>query len=316
MSKNDYWDLTNRPHTKLKLEIYKKYLDSWCAIFLNQKYYEEVFIVDCFAGRGEYKEKGDRADGSPLIAVKAAKKFQDDFDNKKIKNKRNFKIKCRFIDENKKYCKSLEKLLAAYINDVDFQIINDDFNNTIGDVLKEIGYKPVLFFIDPHGIKSLKKKSVLSIVNKPGAKDILLNYINEGVVRIAGLAKKCMDKKAKDITLKEIKTITNLTDFVGDECLEIIDSSDVEFLEYYVENILKSNNENVNSKNKLDVIAFNMPYPNKSDTIYYLLFASRNKNAIKIVSQVYAKSKESNLKGQRSFFGPKEQLKLHNNFKV
>jgi len=316
MSKNDYWDLANRPHTKLKLEIYKKYLDSWCSIFLNRKYYEEVFIVDCFAGRGEYGGKGGQADGSPLIAIKAARKFQNDFNNKNIKNKKDFKIKCRFIDENKKYCISLKKLLSVYINNVDFKIINDDFNYAIKDVLKEIGYKPVLFFIDPHGIKSLKKESVLSIVNKPGAKDILLNYINEGVVRIAGLAKKCMCKKVEDMTLKEIKTITNLTDFIGDECLDIIDSSDIEFLRYYVENILKSNNENVNPKNKLDVIAFNMPYPNKSDTIYYLLFASRNKTAIKIVSQVYSKSKESNLKGQKSLFGPKEQLKLHNNFKI
>lgn len=80
--------------------------------------------------------------------------------------------------------------------------------------------------------------------------------------------------------------------------------------------ILKSNNENVNEKNKLEVVAFDMPYPNKSDTIYYLLFASRNKNAVKIVSQVYAKSKEINLKGQKSLFGAKEQLRLHNNFKI
>ncbi|OIO51166.1 MAG: hypothetical protein AUJ11_02120 [Parcubacteria group bacterium CG1_02_44_65] len=48
----------------------------------------------------------------------------------------------------------------------------------------------------------------------------------------------------------------------------------------------------------------------------YLLFASRNKNAVKIVSQVYAKSKKINLKGQKSLFGAKEQLRIHNNFKV
>ncbi len=125
-----------------------------------------------------------------------------------------------------------------------------------------------------------------------------------------------MEKKAKDITLKEIKTITNLTDFFGEECLDIIDEGEIEILKYYVENIIKSNNKNVDSKNKLKVIAFNMPYPHKSDTIYYLLFASRNQNAIKIVRQVYAKSKEEDLHGQRSLFGAKEQLKLHNHFKI
>lgn len=91
MPKNDYWDLTNRPHTKLKLEIYKKYLDAWSVIFLTQKYYEEVYIIDCFAGRGRYQENGNLVDGSPLIAVKAAKKFQDTFNNKGNKNKNSFK---------------------------------------------------------------------------------------------------------------------------------------------------------------------------------------------------------------------------------
>lgn len=68
--KQDYWDLTNRPHTKLKLEIYKKYLDSWCTIFESQQWYQKIFVVDCFAGRGIYKDGDSFVDGSPLLAVK------------------------------------------------------------------------------------------------------------------------------------------------------------------------------------------------------------------------------------------------------
>lgn len=316
MLKKNYWDLTGRPHTKLKLEIYKKYLNSWCKIFLNQKYYEEVYIVDCFAGRGEYKENGKIIDGSPLIALKASKQFQDEFNRKSEKNKKKFKIKCIFIDKNKKYCKNLEKLSHIYIGKVNFEIINNDFNDIIRNIIKNIGYKPALFFIDPSGIKSLKRKSVLSIINKPCSKDVLLNYIEEGVSRIKGLTKKCLGKNINDVSMKELKTMQNLRDFIGPEFIDLIDKDALEILKYYVDNILKSNNDNVNSKNKLDVIAFNMPYSHKSDTIYYLLFASRNKNAIKIVSQVYAKSKKDGLKGQTSLFGSKEQLKLHNNFKI
>lgn len=316
MPKKDPWDLTDRPHTKLKLEIYKKYLDSWCAIFKNQHWAKEIFIIDCFAGQGYYKDSEKIIDGSPLIAVKAAKKFQELFNLSKGKNKDYFRIKCIFIEENKKCVKNLKDTLSPYSDCINYKIILADFNKVICDIVKKVNNKPVLFFIDPYGIKPIKKESIFSIVNKDGAKDILFNYMNEGVIRIAGLTRKCMEKKAEDITLKEIKTITNLTDFFGEECLDIIDENEIEILKYYVENIIKSNNKNVDSKNKLEVIAFNMPYSHKSDTIYYLLFASRNKNAVKIVKQVYAKSKENNLYGQRSLFGAKEQLKLHNDFKI
>jgi len=315
MAKIDYWDLKGRPHTKLKLEIYRKYLNSWCTIFSAQKYYEEIYIVDCFAGRGWYDDYEDKkSDGSPLIAVKAAKEFQERFQRMPVKNKKDFKIKCIFIENNEEFCNSLEQILSEYRPYVDIKIIHDDFNKYIPGLIKEIGYKPALFFIDPYGIKALKRESVLKIVQKPGARDILLNYINEGVVRIKGLAQKHCKKDCAEIKIKELKTVKNLYDFLGPEVKNFIDKSSLELLKYYVDNILMTN-EGVDPKNKLEVIAFDMPYPHKCDTIYYLIFASRNKNAIKVVRQVYAKSKSEGF-SQQSLFGPKEQSKLNKDFKV
>lgn len=314
MGTKNYWTLKNRPHTKLKLDIYKKYLDVWCSIFEKQKFYEKVFVVDCFAGRGNYEDETGLVDGSPLITVRAAKKFQEDFLKMHNKNKSNFRIYCIFIEDKPEYVENLNKLLLACKDTVDFKIIAGDFNVVIDDVLKEIGYSPALFFIDPFGIKTLKRKSVESIVTKKGAKDILLNYIQEGIERIGGLAKKCLSKKLEDISVKEIKTIKNLNDFMGN--LDCIGKEEGDTLKMYVEEVLKGNNKNVNDKDKLDVLAFDMPYPNKSDAIYYLLFASRNKNAVKIVSQVYAKSKQVGLNGQKSLFDVKSLQKINKNFKV
>lgn len=316
MSKQDYWDLTNRPHTKLKLEIYKKYLESWCVIFENQSWSQEVFIIDCFAGRGVYKDKNKLIDGSPLLAVKAVKKFQEKFLKKIKKNKATFKIKCIFIEQDGTCCESLKKILEPYSKNVDFEIIPKAFDDVICDVVKNTGNKPALFFIDPFGIKGVNKNSIMSIINKTGAKDILFNYINESIVRVGGLAKKCAQKKVEDVSVKELKTIEHLKSFIGEDFLKFAQSSDREILKYYIENILKSNNNSVNQKNKLEVIAFNMPYPHKSDMIYYLLFASRNAKAIKIVRQVYAKSKEKDFNGQGSLFGARDQFKMYNDFKV
>jgi len=314
--KKDYWDITNRPHTKLKLEIFNKYLNSWCSIFEGQYWARDIYIVDCFAGRGFYRNGEDTIDGSPLIALKKAKVFQDKFRNRETKNKSRFKIKCIFIEKNKRHCKELEKILKSF-DDVDCKIVCGDFNQEIGSIIKEIGTNPALFFIDPFGIKELKKEGIIPIIKKEGAKDILLNYINEGVVRIGGLVKKCLVKRPEDITVKEIKTVKILEDLLGEDgFLNCVDKKEKEILKYYIENIIKIGNDDKADKDKLEVIVFDMPYPHKSDTIYYLLFASRNKNALKIVRQVYAKSKEINFDGQRSLFRGKKQEKLNKDFKI
>ncbi len=311
MATKNYWTLRDRPHTKLKLEIYKKYLESWCSIFKSQPYYKDVYIVDCFAGKGDYD---DGYDGSPLIAIKAAKKFQDDFLKNKNKNKEYFKIHCIFIEYKLSYAKNLEKLLLPYKDIVDYRIIRNDFNKVIGGILSEIKFCPTLFFIDPYGIKTLKRESVEAIVFKKGAKDVILNYIQEGVERIGGLARKCLKKDAENISIKEIKTIMNLQEFMGG--LDCIEKNEKEALKTYIEEVIKGNNKNVKDKNKLEAIVFDMRYPHKQDTIYYLIFASRNNNAIKIVKQVFAKSKEIGLNGQGSLFSAKAQQKLSKDFEV
>jgi len=120
--KKEYWNLDNRPHTKLKLEIYRKYIDSWCNIFMKQPYYNEVYIVDCFAGVGQYLEKNNFVDGSPLIAVKAAEKFQDKFIRQENKNKSAFKINCIFIENDKSNAKKLKTLLLPYDEKIKYKI--------------------------------------------------------------------------------------------------------------------------------------------------------------------------------------------------
>jgi len=314
--KKTYWDLTKRPHTQLKLAIYEKYLYSWCTIFAKQKYYDEIYIIDCFAGRGSYIKNGEIELGSPLIAAKIASEIQAKFDSNSNKPKPQFKIKCRFIEKKKSYFNELTKRVAPFSRNLDIRIINGDFNNEIIPLLDEIKYKPSLFFIDPSGIKSIKKVSIEYIVKNPGAKDILLNYMQEGVSRIGGLAKRVLEDNSKKVTARDIKTIKSLFDFIGKECLSLIDKHELEILKYYVENIIKSNNKNVEEKDRLDCIAFNMPYPHKRDTIYYLLFASRNKNAIKIVKQVYAKGKSEEFDGRMSLFSSKELARLHKDFSV
>jgi three-Cys-motif partner protein len=53
-------------HTEAKHRLYKRYLDAWWPIFLQQAWVSRVTYVDAFAGPGEY-DRGE--EGSPIIAL-------------------------------------------------------------------------------------------------------------------------------------------------------------------------------------------------------------------------------------------------------
>lgn len=294
MSKMDFWDLSHRPYTKLKLSIFQEYLEAWSKIFFSTaskhpdwEKYQDIYYVDCFAGRGKYHDNGlqDIIDGSPIRALKCALSFQNKY--------KAIKMHCIFIERVKKVSDTLEKFCEEYKGKVDFEIYKEkDFNNVLKSIIDRINYHPAFFFIDPDGIKELKKDSLELIVNRNGGTDILLNYIKGGIERIAGLTKKqipnILNQKISD---KNIKTIKTLTDFYGLAIFDNLDKTEQERLKEWTESLLQS------SKLK-EVAVFDMPYLHKSDNIYYLLFASRKPVAKKIILGIFKKAKEITYQGQ------------------
>jgi len=126
MSKNDFWNLSCRPYTQLKLKILKEYLDFWARVFFSQasknkdwKKYQDIYYIDCFAGRGKYHYNGqkDVINGSPLIALNCTSEFQK---NPKYKG---VKMHCVFVERYKKFLKIWknsvshikEKLISKFI---------------------------------------------------------------------------------------------------------------------------------------------------------------------------------------------------------
>jgi three-Cys-motif partner protein len=85
------WDITNKPHTKTKLEILKKIFGMWLTVWNGseqQKWVaKEWYILDLFAGRGYYDDEEKEVSGSSLI-------FLEEILNQKKKIKKNqIKIK-------------------------------------------------------------------------------------------------------------------------------------------------------------------------------------------------------------------------------
>jgi len=292
----NFWDLTQRPYTQLKLKILKNYLSAWSKIFFataakhrDWANYQELYYVDCFAGRGKYDLDGrvDHVDGSPLIALECASIFQAQAKYSGIK------LKCIFIEHGRALAEKLDEFCRLYEHKVDYQIFkNTDFNKAVPEVLQTIGGHPAFFFIDPDGIKELKKESLTQIVSRTGPTDILLNYIKGGVERIAGLTRKRLpDLLTRDVSAKDLKTITALTEFYGLDIFNNLDATEKERLKEWTSSILQSTQLK-------EVAVFDMPYRHRADNIYYLLFASRNKVAKKIMVDIFKQAKSHDYKGQ------------------
>jgi len=307
MKNKNFWDISKRPYTQLKLKILNSYLcDCWAKIFFSQaeqhkdwRSWQKIYYIDCFAGRGKYHCGGKENcfNGSPLIALECAKRFQS---NQRYKD---IKMEGIFIEEQKGVADDLEKFCEKYKGITEFEIYKQkDINIIIDEVLNKIGNHPAFFLIDPDGIKELKKETIEKIVNRNGPTDILLNYIKGGVERISGLVKKEMDNIInQNISDKNLKTISRLTDFYGLEVFKHLNKTEKERLGEWTNSILKSGNLK-------EVAVFNMPYLHKSDNIYYLLFASRKPVAKKIMTQIFKEAKKVDYRGQTrmDIFGDSE----------
>lgn len=311
MIRSDYWNI--KPHTERKLEILDKYLNAWCDILF--KYYnknpswsswQSPYFIDCFSGRGMYHKNKilNSVKGSPIVAIEKLIEKKKAFEEKY--NKKIFP-KCRLIEYVPEYAKELEGFITEYRKEIDIQVYCGDFNTLIGDIVAETGYSPAFFFVDAGGIKELKKESVEKIVTKSGARDILLNYVVDGQIRIGGLAQSIFDGTYKGKRLEgAFKTIERLEDFTGMEIAKFLEETNNDYkdaLFTYIENVLHSNNQVKIEKDRLQTIVYDMKDTKRQKLVYYLLFSSRKNVATDIMKSIFKESKKSET-NQTSMFDP------------
>jgi len=296
MDKNR-WDISNKPHTRTKLEILRKVFDMWVTVWNGQKQQKwvakEWYILDLFAGRGRHDDNKARVSGSPLIFL------EEIFEKKERLKKNNIKIKLFFIEKEKKYFDELKREVAEFIKTheeikgiVDVNLKNKDCNKIITSTLKRLNNDskhPLFILIDPWGLQ-IKKTTLEKIVELKNPKDIIVNYILEGVRRAGGVVKKA--QRGEELNIKEIKTIQSFKDFLGAD-INIIEKSDIKILEAYI---------SIFTNKGLSVVGYDMPYPDRRDVLYYLLFASKKSRITNIVKDIYHREKQKR-NSQRTLFG-------------
>jgi len=145
-------------HSKEKLEVYKKYLETYLAVMLNVPY-DTIAIIEPFAGKGI---ADDNNKGSAVLA----KEVLLDFSSKKNFNK----IKL-YLNDKDNY-EDLNKNINP--GNLPIEISNKPADDFIDHILDKTSYKTHrFFFIDPFGYTQISKETYTKLFNAQNS-DILI----------------------------------------------------------------------------------------------------------------------------------------------
>jgi three-Cys-motif partner protein len=145
-------------------------------------YYPRLWIVDGFAGAGQYGPEAGNAPGSPLVAARFAHQYNVD-------NARSSKrIELINVERDPATFSRLQLTLAGFGPLV--TNVSGRFQDRLDDIIKIIGREPALFFIDAFGMEGADIRLVESILRKRGGNrtitELLIHFSDRTLQRVAG----------------------------------------------------------------------------------------------------------------------------------
>jgi three-Cys-motif partner protein len=257
------------PHTLHKYSILRKYLGV-CKIF--DKHYSNFVYVDTHGGSGRVSFKGGKVEGSPLIAAHWTPNFP-----------------CHIVEIDPKTYQCLCESASGCSN---VHTYHGDCNRLITKILSKVPkwQKFVFCFVDPSSLvyygfdgtvcDQLCAETVRTIAGFPRS-ELLLNFPLESILRCAG------DYFKNPTKSRAIANGERVTTFMGSNSWQKLPERDRNrraFLELYMDEMLEE------------------PYPYKgamlvrSETknlpLYYLVYATHNETAAKIMRGIMKKEGE------------------------
>jgi three-Cys-motif partner protein len=163
-----------REQTYLKHFFLEKYLERVAYVI---GYSHPGFVyVDGFSG--PWKSTNERfEDTSFVIAIQQLRKVRDGL----AAAGKTPRIRCLFVEKDPISFASLKEATAS-VTDLEIHVLNGDFEETIGDVLRFVGNEFSLVFIDPTGWTGFALNKIAPILkHTPG--EVLINFMFDYVNR-------------------------------------------------------------------------------------------------------------------------------------
>lgn len=157
-----------------KLILLEKYLDGAVRIM---QIMGPVYYVDGFAGRGTYGKAGQpQVAGSPLRAAKLAQRYIDEG--------RSYSLHSINIECDPGTFQGLQQATAPY------QHIAQNYLGTFADninvILRDLGQRPAVCFLDPFGVGGMDWAAVQRLIRRQSATDLWIRFDVDEVRRRDG----------------------------------------------------------------------------------------------------------------------------------
>jgi len=133
--------------------------------------------VDCFAGPWQHASE-DLEDTSPFIAIRELCTARDAL---RERGRPSLKIRCLFIEKDRKACSLLNDRLQA-VQDVEVRALNGEFEAHVDAIRDFAGNSFTFFFIDPTGWTGYPLRTIAPLLRHPKC-EVLINFMTQFVVR-------------------------------------------------------------------------------------------------------------------------------------
>lgn len=160
-----------------KLAILSKYLKP--LAYKIGSGWPQLWIVDGFAGAGEYKPdaNGVAQPGSPRITAVWAKDLE--------RTRGQQVLRCINVESHPKVYETLRANLAPWKDLIDFR--PGEFAARLDGILETIGAAPAFFFLDPFGVNGIEMHLLERILARPShTTELLIHFSDKSFKRMAG----------------------------------------------------------------------------------------------------------------------------------
>lgn len=159
------------PWSRWKHEILEKYLKAVAAVLRS---WGVIYFVDGFAGPGRYIADG--SDGSPLVAARHAETLSS--------SAAGYELKCINVEADPDVFENLQSSTSDFIAHT--QNFNGEFGQFVPKILRIIGNKPALLFLDPIGVKGLEWNKLLPVFKRESTTELLIRFDAQTATRLTG----------------------------------------------------------------------------------------------------------------------------------
>jgi three-Cys-motif partner protein len=167
--------------SRIKHIILQKYLPSWEVILGSKN--RRLCYFDCYAGPGVYEFEGQKVDGSPIIAMRAAQEY--------LAKVKNHQMTVILVEKDEKQRASLDaevKRVQPYGQGLQVHVIAEDVKEFVPKLLGQVpNLAPSFFLVDPYG-HPLTVPILNDILKRPQT-EALVNFMFYRINMDAGNAK-------------------------------------------------------------------------------------------------------------------------------